>query len=125
MLRITLSVLTVLLLALAVTAAIVEATQDHGHDGFADIGTLWWLLAPTSLQVAEAAVSRYLDPCGLIVALDCTPFLWYPIITTILLIPALPFFLLTGIALAVLNKYLRMQDGLHGWEAWLGRWRRH
>ena len=122
MVRIVLSVLTVLFLALGLAAAAVDVS--NGQPGLVDVGSLWWTLAPTSLQVAEAVVSRYIDPCGLIIALNCAPFLWYPLISTILLAPALPVFLLLGVGLAVLNKYLRMQAGLRGWQAWLGRWRR-
>ncbi|MCG8623238.1 MAG: hypothetical protein MJE68_14755 [Proteobacteria bacterium] len=121
MLRITLSIFTVLFLLLALASAIIDLSLGYGLN---DVGTIWWTLAPTSLQVAEAVISRYIDPCGLFVALDCPPLLWHPVISTILLLPALPFFLLLGIGLAVLNKYLRMREGIHGWEAWVGRWRR-
>ena len=33
-------------------------------------------------------VSRYIDPCGLIVPLGCEPFLWHPLIATVLGWPA-------------------------------------
>ena len=52
------------------------------------IGEMWYSAHPGSLQVTEAIISRYIDPCGLIVALDCTPFLWHPLIATILSWPA-------------------------------------
>ena len=52
------------------------------------IGQLWFEWAPSSLQVSEAIISRYIDPCGLITALDCSPFLWHPFIATILGWPA-------------------------------------
>ena len=42
----------------------------------------------TTLQASESIISRYIDPCGVITALDCTPFLWHPIISTILGWPA-------------------------------------
>jgi hypothetical protein len=52
---------------------------------------------PGSLQVTEAIISRYIDPCGLLVALNCTPFLWHPLIATLLSWPAglVGFFLTT------------------------------
>jgi hypothetical protein len=62
------------------------------------IGKIWYGAHPGSLQVSEAIISRYIDPCGLIVALDCTPFLWHPLIATLLSWPAgLVGFVLTGI----------------------------
>ncbi len=48
------------------------------------VGQFWFKLAPSSLQVAEAVISRYIDPCGLIVSLGCSPFLWHPIISGLL-----------------------------------------
>jgi len=62
------------------------------------IGKIWYAAHPGSLQVSEAIISRYIDPCGLFVALDCTPFLWHPLIATLLSWPAgLVGFVLTGI----------------------------
>ena len=62
------------------------------------IGKIWYGAHPGSLQVSEAIISRYIDPCGLIVALDCTPFLWHPLIATLLNWPAgLMGFVLTSI----------------------------
>ena len=51
-------------------------------------GKIWYQLHSGSLQVTEAIVSRYIDPCGLITVLDCTPFLWHPMIATVLGWPA-------------------------------------
>ena len=62
------------------------------------LGNIWYSAHPGSLQVSEAIVSRYIDPCGLIIALNCTPFLWHPLIATLLGWPAgLVGFVLTGI----------------------------
>ena len=62
------------------------------------LGNIWYNAHPKSLQVSEAIISRYIDPCGLIVALECTPFLWHPLIATVLSWPAGLFgFVLTGI----------------------------
>ena len=54
----------------------------------APLGKLWYSTNPGSLQVAEAVVSRYIDPCSLVRALDCSPFLWHPFVSTVLGWPA-------------------------------------
>ena len=48
------------------------------------LGQFWFEHHATSLQITEAVVSRYVDPCGLIVPLGCEPFLWHPVLVTIL-----------------------------------------
>jgi hypothetical protein len=58
------------------------------YSASAPLGRLWYLYSPTTLQATESIISRYIDPCGLIAALDCSPFLWHPIIATILGWPA-------------------------------------
>ena len=67
------------------------------------LGQFWSDRHLSSLLIGETVVSRYIDPCGLIVALGCAPFLWHPIIATILGWPAalvmlLLMILFTGIA---------------------------
>ena len=67
------------------------------------LGQFWADRHLTSLMIGEAVVSRYIDPCGLIVALGCAPFLWHPLIATILGWPAalvmlIVMILFTGIA---------------------------
>tara|TARA_B100000575_G_C23029768_1_gene592896 strand:- start:496 stop:864 length:369 start_codon:yes stop_codon:yes gene_type:complete len=52
------------------------------------LGKLWYSNNPGSLQVTEAFVSRYIDPCSLVRALDCSPFLWHPFVSTVLGWPA-------------------------------------
>ncbi|MDF1794624.1 MAG: hypothetical protein P1U88_22125 [Thalassobaculaceae bacterium] len=44
-------------------------------------GFVWYTLAPSSLQLAEAAISRYVSQ-----------FLWHPVISTILVWPAFAVF---------------------------------
>ena len=78
---------------LAVFAAVIAAYaiwQDltSSYSASAPLGELWYLHSPTTLQASESLISRYIDPCGLILALDCSPFLWHPIIATILSWPA-------------------------------------
>lgn len=52
------------------------------------LGQLWYELAPQSLQLTEAVIDRYIDPCGLMPFLGCDTFLWHPIISTLLGWPA-------------------------------------
>lgn len=52
------------------------------------LGQFWFEHHSVSLQVGEAIISRYIDPCGLIVALNCEPFLWHPVIASLLAWPA-------------------------------------
>ena len=62
------------------------------------LGQFWFEHHAASLQITEAVISRYIDPCGLIVALGCAPFLWHPMIATLLGWPAaLVFLLLTAV----------------------------
>ena len=58
----------------------------QGPLAFADIGTDWYALHPTSLQLAQPAVQRYL-----------TPELWDNVIQPLLLTPAV--FVFGGIAI--------------------------
>ena len=58
------------------------------------LGQFWFYFAPNSLQVAEAIVSRYIDPCSALEVLNCSGFIWHPFISSILLLPAAPFFAL-------------------------------
>lgn len=88
---------------MVLVAVYVDLTD--GRAGFTDVGYLWFQLAPTSLQVSEAVISRYVDPCGLIISLDCAPFLWHPTIAFILLLPAAPFFIGVTAILIVWRKY--------------------
>ena len=66
------------------------------------LGQFWFEYHASSLRIIEAVVSRYVDPCGLIVPLGCEPFLWHPVLVTVLGWPAalvLP--LLTGFFLGI------------------------
>ena len=58
--------------------------------GVTQIGQLWYHLSPESLQMSEVIVSRYIDPCSTLDILNCSGFLWYPIISSILTLPAGP-----------------------------------
>ena len=66
------------------------------------LGQFWFEQHATSLQITEAVISRYVDPCGLIVPLGCEPFLWHPLLVTVLGWPtALVLLLLTGFFLGI------------------------
>jgi hypothetical protein len=83
--RMMLRALSAILLLAAIWVLFSDLTTDQPSMMF---GKFWFDLSPTSLQVSEAIISRYLDPCGLIVRLGCSPFLWHPLISTTLLWPA-------------------------------------
>ena len=61
------------------------------------LGHFWFGYHSLSLQVGEAVISRYIDPCGLIVALNCEPFLWHPLIASLLGWPAALVFILCAL----------------------------
>tara|TARA_X000000950_G_C13473447_1_gene480748 strand:- start:119 stop:487 length:369 start_codon:yes stop_codon:yes gene_type:complete len=60
---------------------------------FTSIGQFWYELSPSSLQISEVIISRYIDPCSLFLSLGCNPILWHPFISSILILPATPIFL--------------------------------
>ena len=59
-----------------------------GNVGYTQIGQMWYKFAPNSLQIAEAIVSRYIDPCSSLEILNCSGFVSHPIISTFLIFPA-------------------------------------
>ena len=75
-------------LAGLVAAYAIWQDLTSSYSASTPLGQLWYLYSPTTLQTTESIISRYIDPCGLITALDCSPFLWHPIIATILGWPA-------------------------------------
>ena len=66
--------------------------QVNGSLGITQIGQIWFYFAPHSLQVAEAIISRYVDPCSSLNIFNCSGFIWHPFISSILALPASPFF---------------------------------
>jgi len=66
-------------------------SQIENKNEITQLGQFWFYFAPNSLQVAEAIVSRYIDPCSALEVLNCSGFVWHPIISSILLLPAAPF----------------------------------
>ena len=77
--------------------------------GITQIGQIWFYFAPNSLQVAEVVVSRYIDPCSSLEILNCSGFIWHPFISSILSLPAAPFFAILSLLLIKLglNKSFR------------------
>ncbi len=65
--------------------------QIDNKNEITQLGQFWFYFAPNSLQVAEAIVSRYIDPCSALEVLNCSGFIWHPFISYILLLPAAPF----------------------------------
>ena len=61
------------------------------------LGQYLYERAPASLQIAETMIDRYVDPCSLIVALGCSPFIWHPVISSLLVWPAAIVFLIVGV----------------------------
>ena len=76
---------------------------------FSSIGEFWFALSPTSLQISEAVVSRYVDPCSLFISLECDPLLWHPIISSFLLMPSTPTLIIFSIFLFWIVKNLVRQ----------------
>ena len=75
------------------------------------LGQYLYERVPSSLQIAEAVIDRYIDPCSLIAALDCSPFLWHPMISGLLQWPAAIFFLVIGVLFGLIS---RLFPGLKG-----------
>ena len=65
--------------------------QIDNKNEITQLGQIWFYFAPNSLQIAEAIVSRYIDPCSALEVLNCSGFIWHPFISSILLLPAAPF----------------------------------
>ncbi|MGB1983207.1 MAG: hypothetical protein ACPHVM_07270 [Candidatus Puniceispirillaceae bacterium] len=83
--RLLLKIAAAILLLSAIWVFYTDTTTEAASMMF---GRFWFDLSPTSLQVTEAVISRYIDPCGLFVRLGCSPFLWHPVISTTLQWPA-------------------------------------
>ena len=74
-----------------------------GKLGVTELGEIWFYFAPNSLQVAETIVSRYIDPCSSLDIFNCSGFIWHPFISSILILPAAPFFALLSFLLIKLG----------------------
>ncbi len=68
------------LMLLAVVALVYDGTRmlaDNGALAFTPLGEHWFSIHPQSLNAAQAGIERHV-----------APFLWDPVMTTILLLPA-------------------------------------
>ena len=65
--------------------------QIDNKSEITQLGQFWFYFSPNSLQIAEAIVSRYIDPCSALEVLNCSGFIWHPFISSVLLLPAAPF----------------------------------
>ena len=74
-----------------------------GKLGVTELGEIWFHFAPNTLQVAETIVSRYIDPCSSLDIFNCSGFIWHPFISSILILPAAPFFALLSFLLIKLG----------------------
>ena len=63
-------------------------SQIEGKNEITQLGQFWFYFSPNSLQIAESIVSGYIDPCSALDILDCSGFIWHPLISSILLMPA-------------------------------------
>ena len=59
----------------------------NGNKGYTQIGQIWYQFHPNSLQITETVVSRYIDPCSSLDILNCSGFIWHPLISTFLTFP--------------------------------------
>ena len=73
---------------------------------FSSIGEFWYELSPSSIQMSEALISRYIDPCSQFRSLNCNPFLWHPLVSTILIMPSTPTFIFFSIIFLFFYKKL-------------------
>ena len=69
------------------------------------LGQVWFMTAPSSLQIAEAVVERYIDPCSVMLFLGCSPFLWHPGIATILQWPVANVFAGSAVGFFILAQF--------------------
>ena len=67
------------------------ALQLDSKEEITQLGQLWFYFSPNSLQLTEAIISRYIDPCSALEVLNCSGFIWHPFISFILSLPAAPF----------------------------------
>jgi hypothetical protein len=84
-----------ILLALGVAILCYDLVQWglSGAFEFIDVGLLWFSVHPGSLQLAEPAIARHIHP-----------FLWHPVMSSILLVPAFVVFGVPGVILLYLTR---------------------
>ena len=89
---------------IAVWEFIAERMNSSPHSAI--LGQIWFTASPSSLQIAEAVVERYIDPCSLMLFLGCSPFLWHPGVATILQWPAINVFASLAVAFFIFAQLI-------------------
>ena len=89
---------------IAVWEFIAERMNSSPHSAI--LGQIWFTASPSSLQIAEAVVERYIDPCSLMLFLGCSPFLWHPGVATILQLPAINVFASLAVAFFIIAQLI-------------------
>jgi hypothetical protein len=82
----------------------IMASLDAGAMSLMAAGELWFRLHQTSLQVAEPAIARHIPVIG--------PWLWHPVISTILTWPATAVIGVPGILLVRLARRRTRKEGM-------------
>ena len=90
--------------AVAIFARDILASIDSGTISMIASGELWFHLHQSSLQVAEPAIARHIPVIG--------PWLWHPVISTILTWPATMVVGVPGILLVRLFRRRPRKDGM-------------
>ncbi len=93
-----------LIVAVAVLVRDVMASIDAGSLTLIAAGELWFRLHQDSLQLAEPAIARHIPFIG--------PWLWHPVISTILTWPALLVFGVPGLVLTWLFRRRAPKTGM-------------
>ncbi|MBO6784194.1 MAG: hypothetical protein JJ899_13115 [Alphaproteobacteria bacterium] len=93
-----------LIAAIAVLVRDVLTTIDAGAVMFIAAGELWFSLHQDSLQLAEPAIARHVPWIG--------PWLWHPVISTILTWPAVVVFGVPGLLLSWLFRKRAPKPGM-------------
>ena len=90
--------------AVAVFARDILSSIDTGALALISAGELWFTLHQTSLQIAEPAIARHVPVIG--------PWLWHPVISTILTWPATVVLGVPGMLLVRLCRKRPRKEGM-------------
>jgi hypothetical protein len=84
-----------ILIFIAIVVGVLDliGSYDGGDFTLTDVGSLWYSTHPGSLQLLQPAVARHISP-----------FLWDPIMITILLWPVIPALGLPGLIIILLTR---------------------
>lgn len=117
MIRLILNILSISFFLLSFWYFITDRLQQKESSTL--LGEMWFKNSPTSIQLAEVVIDRYIDPCSLISLLGCPSFLWHPTISSILQLPASIFFFIVAVLILLLNHWLPRKRGRRaGYNLW-------